>query len=71
MDQFFIAFSEGVNLGVGSPILYARNRIMGLAGTRDMNAKAELIFKAWNAWRRGERVDKIWLSGGVLPVLEA
>lgn len=71
VDQFFIALSEGVNLGVGSPVLYARNRIMGLSGARDMNAKAELIFKAWNAWRRGERVEKIWLSGGVLPVLEA
>lgn len=71
VDTFFIALTEGVNLGVGSPVLYARNRLAGMAGDRDQNGKAELIFKAWNAWRKRQKVDRIWLSGGVLPVLEA
>lgn len=70
VDSFFIALTEGINLGVKSPILYVRNRVMNMAGDRDVNAKAELIFRGWNAWRRGEKVDRILLSGGVLPVLE-
>lgn len=72
VDRFFIALVEGVNLGVGSPILYVRNRLQQLVGDRDQNGKAELIFKAWNAWRRGEKVTSyVRVSGGVLPVLEA
>lgn len=72
VDRFFIALVEGVNLGVGSPILYVRNRLHQLVGDRDQNGKAELIFKAWNTWRRGEKVTSyVRISGGVLPVLEA
>lgn len=70
VDSFFLAMTEGVNLGHGHPALYVRTRMMSLMNGRDQNAKAELIFKAWNAWRKGEKVDRIWLSGGVLPVLE-
>ena len=70
VDSFFIALTEGVNLKVGHPVLYIRNRLMTLTGNRDINGKAELVFKAWNAWRKGEKVDRIWLSGGILPVLE-
>lgn len=70
VDSFFIALTEGANLGKGHPALYVRNRMLGLTNGRDQNGKAELIFKAWNAWRRGEKIDRIWLGGGVLPVLE-
>lgn len=70
VDSFFIALTEGVNLKVGHPVLYIRNRLMTMTGGRDVNGKAELVFKAWNAWRKGDKVDRIWLSGGVLPVLE-
>jgi hypothetical protein len=70
VDAFFIGFLEGANLGIGNPVLYARNRI-GQIGSRDQNGKAELIFKAWNAYRRGKKVDRFNIEGGVLPVLEA
>lgn len=70
-DTFFVALTEGANLGKGHPALYVRNRMLTFAGTRDQNGKAELIFRAWNAWRTNQKVDRIWLSGGVLPVLEA
>lgn len=68
--SFFIALTEGVNLGHGHLALYVRGRMMSLKGTKTQNAKAELVFKAWNEWRKGKKADKIWLSGGVLPVLE-
>ena len=71
VDTFFLALVEGTNLGKGHPALYVRTRMLVMMGHHDKNARAELIFKAWNAWRRGDRVEKIWLSGGVLPVLEA
>lgn len=70
VDTFFIALTEGVNLGRGHPALYVRNRMMTLSNDRVQNAKAELIFRAWNAWRKGETMGKVWLQGGVLPVLE-
>jgi len=71
VDTFFLSLTEGINLGRGHPALYVRSRMMTLAKERDSaNQKAELVFKAWNAWRRGEKLDKVWLQGGVLPVLE-
>lgn len=70
VDTFFLALTEGVNLGRGHPALYVRTRMMSLIKDRDTNAKAELIFRAWNAWRKGQKLDKVWLQGGVLPTLE-
>jgi hypothetical protein len=70
VDTFFLALTEGANLQKGHPALYVRTRMLSLMGHHDKNARAELIFKAWNAWRRGENVDRIWLSGGELPLLE-
>lgn len=70
VDNFFIALIEGVNLGRGHPALYVRTRMLSLIKDRDTNAKAELIFRAWNAWRKGQKLDKVWLQGGVLPTLE-
>lgn len=71
VDTFFLSLTEGANLRNGSPILYARNRLIAMAGGREQNQKAELVFKTWNAWRRGETVSRLLLAGGVLPVLEA
>lgn len=70
VDSFFVAMMEGASLRPGHPILYARNRIITMAGARDHNPKAELVFRSWNAFRRGESVSRMQLSGGPLPVLE-
>jgi len=70
VDSFFFSMVEGANLPKGDPALYARNRLTLLTGTRDQNAKAEIIFRAWNAFRRGEAVTRFHLSDGLLPILE-
>jgi len=71
VDQFFFAMIEGSNLPKGDPALYARNRLLLMTGSREQNAKAELIFRCWNAFRKGEVVSRFHLSDAVLPVLEA
>lgn len=70
-DNFIHAIMDGAGLKNGDPILYARNRLINERGALRANAKAELIFRAWNAWRKGERVSYFRLAGVVLPVLEA
>lgn len=71
VDEFFIALMEGAGLPAGNPILYARSRLLQMSGTRDQNGKAEIIFRAWNLFRRNQGVTRMNLMGGVLPVLEA
>lgn len=69
-DTFIYHLMSGENLQVGSPILYARTRLM--SGQRlNIGEKAELLFRAWNAWRKDETVKTIALQGGELPLLEA
>lgn len=70
-DQFFYSLLEGDGLKTGNPILYTRNRLIGMSGSRDVNGKAELVFRGWNAHSRGTKLQRIQLTGGVLPVLEA
>lgn len=69
-DVFIDALVNGSNLSVRSPILYARNRLMAERGRLKPNEKAELIFRAWNAHRRGDKVASLPIKGGVLPSLE-
>lgn len=69
-DSFIYHLISGENLRVGSPILYARTRLM--SGQRlNIGEKVELIFRAWNAWRKDETVKTIPLQGAELPLLEA
>lgn len=71
-DEFFVALMDGAGLKAGHPILYARNRLINERGRLGRQEKAELLFKTWNAWRRGENVSRLLLVGSdVLPVLEA
>jgi len=68
-DDFISALVHGHNLAPRDPILYARNRL--LAEKRlTPNEKAELIFRAWNAHRRGQSVATLPIKGGPLPRLE-
>lgn len=71
VDEFFIALMEGAGLPQGHPVLYARARLLQLSGVRDQNGKAEIVFRAWNAFRKGQSVSRMNLNGGLLPVLEA
>jgi len=69
-DAFMDSLVNGANLGVRSPILYARNRLMNERGRLKPNEKAELLFRAWNAHRRGDKVASLPIKGGALPIVE-
>jgi hypothetical protein len=63
-DQFFEGFAEGVGLETGSPIIALRKRLTGSYGaTRKITPEEQIscVFRAWNFWRKGQRVQKIQL----------
>lgn len=66
-DHFFLKMFEGDSLSRGDPILYCRNRLNDVRGNN--NTCAELLFKCWNAHRRGETITKLPMNGK-LPKLE-
>lgn len=68
-DEFFQKLIEGTELKKDNPVLYCRNRLIEMRGMGRINDKAELIFRAWNLWRRQERAARIVLTGR-LPELE-
>jgi hypothetical protein len=69
-DQFMQKLMDGDGLKKGDPILYCRNRLIGMdRGTR-ASVRAELVFKCWNAWRSGHTIDHFKMSGGKLPKVE-
>lgn len=70
-DAFFQKMFDGTDLSRGNPILYCAKRLSTLTvnGGGAQNVRAELIFKSWNAHRRGEMVDKMPLNGR-LPGIE-
>lgn len=69
-DAFFEGLFSGTNLPMRSPILYARNRLMAERGRLKVGDRAELIIRAWNAWRRGDKITSIPIKGGALPMVE-
>lgn len=69
-DHFILSLIRGAGLRAGDPILYARNRLINERRQLKTGDRLELIFKAWNHWRKRETVKRIWLGGGLLPVLE-
>jgi hypothetical protein len=69
-DEFVKSLIDGVGLSAQNAILYARNRIITERGKMRGNFKAELLFKAWNAYRKGESLRHIILTGNALPKLE-
>lgn len=70
VDEFFNRLIDGNGLEKDNAILYCRNRLIVMRGTRRVGDKAELIFRAWNIWRRGEPASRIPVVGGKLPKLE-
>lgn len=51
--DFFEKLISGAGLSKENPILYVRNRLIAMRGDPDPNAKAALIFGAWNLWSKG------------------
>lgn len=72
-DIFMEKLLGGASLEDGDPILYVRNRLIAghRSGTIRAQAKAELIVRAWNASRRGDKVKTLPVHGDVLPKIEA
>ena len=69
---FFDALIEGENLKRGDPILNARNRLIAERRILGVEERVELLFRAWNAHRRGETARVAFrLTGGELPLLES
>lgn len=65
---FMNQFVTGEELHTGDPALTARNRLMQLTGRRGRLIEAEIIFRAWNAYR--ERRQMKWIPiRGQLPEL--
>jgi hypothetical protein len=72
VTYFFDALTEGDELKRGDPILNARNRLVAERNILSTEQKAELLFRAWNAHRKGETSRVAFrLSGGELPMLES
>jgi len=70
-DVFMRRLIEGANLRKGDAVLYCRNRLIEMRGKiRSPNDRAELIFRAYNFERRGEKCYRITIAGGKLPNLE-
>lgn len=68
-DEFVMRLIDGEGLRRGSPILYARNRLLNMGRLTAPGARAELLFRCWNAWRAGHGVERCTLTGK-LPKLE-
>lgn len=70
-NSFMSKLLSGANLPKGSPILYARNRLIEIKGKVNLNEKAEMMFRAFNLWATGETdCKRIPLMGGKLPKIE-
>lgn len=69
-DEFITSFIDGAGLNSKNPILYVRNRLIAERGSIKANGTAELLFKAWNAWRKGETLQRLVVFGGKLPKVE-
>lgn len=68
-DEFTEKLINGHDLAPKHPILNARNRLW--FGKRlQVAARAELLFKSWNYWRRSETPRALNILGGKLPNLE-
>ncbi len=69
-DDFMTKLIAGDELRKGSPIFYCREKLRSMdRGYRPEN-RVELVFKCWNALRRGGTLSSVRLSGS-LPKLEA
>jgi hypothetical protein len=70
-EMFMRALIEGVGMSKTNPIYVARERLLGerTIGVVRVTRTLEVIFRGWNACRRGKRLKKICLTGE-LPAIE-
>lgn len=68
-EQFIQSIIDGIGLERAAPALYVRSRLIAERGVIRGEAMAELIFKGWNAFRTGETLQRLVISGR-LPRLE-
>ncbi|MBI5445870.1 MAG: hypothetical protein HY900_32220 [Deltaproteobacteria bacterium] len=70
-DEFFGGLIEGADLDKDSPLLLLRNRLLANRASRSRLQAidlAALVFKAWNAWRRGGPLRYLrWRRKGESP----
>jgi len=69
-DDFMLRLIEGSNLRQKDPILLCRNRLMAMDRGVHAGTRVELVVRAWNHWRRAEKIDRIRVTGE-LPELES
>jgi hypothetical protein len=69
-DEFILKVIEGHGLRPTDPALYCRNRMLQLLRRTMANARIDLLFKCWNAWRRHQRIERCHLSETSLPKVE-
>lgn len=68
-DEFMRLLIEGEGLRKGNPVYYCRERLVGMDKGAWAETRIELVFKCWNAWRKGESINKVVLTGS-FPKLE-
>lgn len=71
-DHFFTRLSDGQNLSSGDPIYELRKQLASMRnnvrGERSQRYMLALTIKAWNAYRRGEKVLQLkFREGGAKP----
>lgn len=73
VDDFFDRLLGGHNLSTNHPILTARERLKRDRDNEKLTAaqKIEVVFRAWNAFRRSDKPKQFQIKGGPLPKLEA
>lgn len=70
-ERFLTTVIEGEHLGKTNPAYAVRERLIGerIAGVVPVMRTLEIIFRGWNAHRRGDRMSKMSLRGE-LPAIE-
>lgn len=69
VDLFFDKLISGEMLRASDPILVAKNRLIAMGAGVQASSRIEVIFRAWNAYRRGDTVKSLPVTG-TLPKLE-
>jgi hypothetical protein len=68
-DAFLESVIKGADLPESDVRYMARTRLLNDKSLR-ANERAEVLFRAWNHWRRRARVTKVQIAGGKLPAVE-
>lgn len=69
-DIFIDRLIKGAALEEGDPILLCRNKLIETRSGANIQSRASMIFKAWNAHTRGERPRTLMWTSKFLPKLE-